>query len=106
MYGIRSGSSLQEGSEHQGRWGTSLLFKSNYIWSNTLHPIFQQHRTEAYTTYENVTGIIIRAPNGSLKEKSDRNDAVDAYPHIYFGNLYSTLYKANIGVINVKLSKY
>ena len=46
-----------------------------------INTILAQYEQEAYASYENVTGTIIRKPDGSLKNEYGHNDAVDAYRH-------------------------
>jgi len=48
-----------------------------------INTILAQYEQEAYASYENVTGTIIRKPDGSLKNEYGHNDAVDAYRHAY-----------------------
>ena len=57
----------------------------HHIRGNTrmINTILAQYEQEAYASYENVTGTIIRKPDGSLKNEYGHNDAVDAYRHAY-----------------------
>ena len=48
-----------------------------------INTILIQYEREAYAAYENVTGTVIRKPDGTLKDGFGRNDAVDAYRHAY-----------------------